>query len=173
MHARDAQFITLLEAEQGKLYRIARAVTGQDADAWDMVQEATLIAYDQFHTLRGGPAAFGPWIRRILVNRARNLLRARTRMVPLELVGEADPDPAPGPEQRLDQAQLWGQVMQLDDHHRQVLVLRFLVDMTVDELARLLDVPAGTVKSRLHRALGALRWRLDQENQAEGGLGQA
>lgn len=161
MRNHDDTFLTLLRQEEGKLFRIARGITGQEADAWDLVQEATLAAYDQFHRLRGGPAAFGPWIRRILVNRARNLLKARSRMVPLEAVAAGDPDPAPGPEEQLSHALLWGEVMALEEHQRQVLVLRFLVDMTVEEISRVLDVPEGTVKSRIHRALGALRKRLE------------
>lgn len=161
MRLSDEQFLSLLKQEQGKLLRIARAITGQEADAWDMVQDAVLTAYGRLGELRGGPDAFGPWIRRILVNRSRNLLRARSRTVMLEVVGETEVDPTPGPEERLAQSELWAQVMELEEHHRQVLVLRFLVDMTVEEIAAVVDAPAGTVKSRIHRALGALRRRLD------------
>lgn len=164
MRRSDEQFMALLQQEQGKLLRIARAITGQEADAWDMVQEATLNAYDRFGQLHGGPEAFGPWIRRILVNCSRNLLRSRSRLLPLELVGEAVPDPEPGPQQRLDSSVLWGEVMSLEEHHRQVLALRFAVDLSVDELAALLDVPSGTVKSRLHRAVKALRQRLEADD---------
>lgn len=161
MRHADAQFLTLLHQEEAKLLRLARALTGQDADAWDLVQEATLSAYDHFAALRGGPESFGPWIRRILVNRARDLLRARSRMVPFEAVAEAEVDSEPGPEERFSQSLLWAEVMALDDHYRQVLTLRFLVDMKVEEIARVLDVPVGTVKSRVHRAVNALKKRLD------------
>ncbi len=171
MRGTDEQFLRLLRAEQGKLMRIARALAGQEADAWDMVQEATLTAYDRFRELRGGPEAFGPWVRRILINKAKNLLRARNRTVVLDVVGGSDePDPAPGPEEHLENAQLWDLVMGLDEHHRQVLVLRFLSDLQVDEMADLLGVPAGTVKSRIHRALGALRKRLGGVERRAGEL---
>jgi RNA polymerase sigma factor (sigma-70 family) len=165
MSAYDERFLALLRLEQGKLFRIARALTGQEADAWDMLQETTLAAYDRFAELRGGDAAFGPWIRSILVNRTRNLLRARSRTVPLDAPAEGEADPAPGPEQQLHQQALWDEVMLLDEHHRQVLVLRYLVDMPVEAIAGLLDVPAGTVKSRIHRALGALRKRLTADGK--------
>lgn len=161
----DERFLTLLRHEQGKLLRIARALTGQEADAWDMVQEATLAAYDRFDDLRGGEAAFGPWIRRILVNRTRNMLKSRSRMVPLEAPGEQELDPGPGPEQQFHNQALWDEVMRLEEHHRQVLVLRFLVDLPVEEIADVLDLPGGTVKSRLHRALGALRRRLSHDGK--------
>lgn len=55
--------------------------------------------------------------------------------------------------------------LELDGHHRQVLVLRFLVEMTVDEMAGELEVPAGTVNSRIHRRLIALRKRLAREQE--------
>lgn len=171
MRPGDNQFLAMLRLEEGKLLRLARALTGQEADAWDLVQEATLAAYDQFARLRGGPDSFGPWIRRILVNRARTLLKARARMIAMEFVAETEADPEPGPEEHLNQTLLWTEVMGLEDHHRQVLTLRFLVDMKVDEIATLLDVPEGTVKSRLHRALSALRKRLDLS--ARGAVEQA
>ncbi|HLN60314.1 MAG TPA: RNA polymerase sigma factor [Symbiobacteriaceae bacterium] len=167
MRATDDRFLTLLRTEQGKLLRIARALTGQEADAWDMVQETTLVAYDRFAELRGGDEAFGPWIRTILVNRTRNLLKARSRTIALEAPTqlELEADPVPGPEQQLNHRLLWDEVMLLEEHHRQVLVLRYLVDMPVEAIAELLDVPAGTIKSRIHRALGALRKRLERDGK--------
>lgn len=165
MRLSDQQFLNLLEQEQPKLLRIARVLTGQEADAWDVVQDASLTAYDRLGDLRGGPPSFAPWIRRILVNRCRSLLRARSRMVLLESVAAGDPSPEPGPEERALGAEIWDEVTALEEHHRQVLVLRFLVDMSVDELADLLDVPSGTVKSRLHRALHLLRRRLESRGE--------
>lgn len=145
--------------------RIALALTGQEADAWDLLQEATLTAYDRFGDLRGGPEAFGPWIRKTLINKAKTMLQRRNRTVHLEVVGETDPDPSPGPEERLEQSQLWEQVTALEEHHRHVLVLRFLIDMPVEEIAEVLGVPPGTVKSRIHRALAALRRRMVHESK--------
>lgn len=168
MSSTDERFLVLFRAEQGRLFRIAKAITGQDHDAWDIVQESTLAAYKSFARFTGGPEMFGPWIRQILVNRCRNLLRARSRLLLLESgIDAGTPDLAPGPEASLDRAQLWREVNALEEHHRQVLTLRFAVDMGVDEIAELLDVPPGTVKSRLHRALKALRKQLD--SQQEGG----
>lgn len=167
MRATDEAFLVLLRQEQGRLLRIARAITGQDQDAWDMLQEATLAAYGRFAELKGGPGAFAPWIRRILINRSRNLLRARSRLLLLEAPGDATPDPEPGPEHRLSQTLLWDEVMAMEDHHRQALALRFLVDMNIEEIATVLAVPPGTVKSRIHRALGALRRRLETDENSE------
>ncbi|MGE5674754.1 MAG: RNA polymerase sigma factor [Mycobacterium leprae] len=164
MRPTEEQFLKLLQAEQGKLLRIAFALTGQESDAWDMVQEATMRAYDRFGQLRGSEDAFGPWIRRILVNACKNLRRAQFRLVATEEpLATAAAAPELGPEVQAEGAVLWDEVMQLPEHHRQVLVLRYLVDLSVDEMARLLWVPPGTVKSRLNRALGALRLRLESE----------
>jgi RNA polymerase sigma factor (sigma-70 family) len=165
MRTRDEPFLALLRPEEGKLLRIARALTGREADAWEMVQDAVVQAYERFDTLRGGPESFAPWLRRILVNRCKNLLRGRARLVLLETAAETEVDPAPGPEAQLEASQLWGEVMELAEDHRQVLTLRFLVDMPVPEIAALLGVPEGTIKSRLHRALGALRKRLQSTDE--------
>ncbi|HYF93968.1 MAG TPA: sigma-70 family RNA polymerase sigma factor [Symbiobacteriaceae bacterium] len=171
MYNSDEQFLALLRNEEGKLLRLARALTGQDADAWDLLQEATLVAYSQFHKLRGGPDSFGPWIRHILVNRARNLLISRSRISLVESMSEETASPEPGPEEQFNHTLLWVEVMALEDHHRQVLTLRFLADMKVEEIAILLHVPEGTVKSRINRALSALRVRL--ESGAKGAVKQA
>lgn len=160
MRQRDEAFLALLRPEEGKLLRIARALTGREADAWEMVQDTVVQAYERFHTLRGGPEGFAPWIRRILVNRCKNLLRGRSRLVLLERAAESEIDPGAGPEAQLEASQLWADVMELGEEHRQVLTLRYLVDMPVAEIASLLGVPEGTIKSRIHRALGALRKRL-------------
>lgn len=160
MKQNDELFLTLLKREHAKLLRIARALTGSEADARDMLQEATITAYHRFGDLRGGADSFAPWIRRILVNRCRNLLRDRSRLVALDAEVDLGADPQPGPVEQAENSLLWDEVMGLEPHHRQVLVLRYLVDLPVDEIAALLRVPSGTVKSRINRALGALRKRL-------------
>lgn len=169
MSRTDETFLALLRQEQTQLFRLAQMIVGNEHDAWDIVQDTTLAAYRSFARFTGGSHMFSPWIRRILVNRCKDLLRVRHRLVLLGTevdCGAADPDPRP--EERYDQTLLWREVACLEEHHRQVLTLRFFVDLTVDEIAELLSVPAGTVKSRIHRALGALRRRLDADQSCGG-----
>lgn len=159
-------FLNLLREHEGRLYRIALAITGQEADAWDALQDTVEAAIRHRGQLVGGPAAFPAWIRRILVNRSLNLLRARGRVVPVDPAMQAEPaDPLPPPEQSLAARQIWTVVQELDPGQRQVVALRFLADLPLEEVAEQLRLPLGTVKSRLHRALARLRSLLQEQER--------
>jgi RNA polymerase sigma-70 factor (ECF subfamily) len=132
-------------------YRAAYLVVHDAAAAEDIAQEAFLAAVRNLdHFDRGRP--FGPWLHRIVVNRAIDWTRARQLRSEAELVDAAAPeDPAP-----LD-ASLLGALAALPAEHRAVIVLRHLLEYTPGEIAELLGVPRGTVNSRLRRGLDALR----------------
>lgn len=151
----EDEFFRLLEPEQGKLYRLALAILGNDADARDALQDAVIRAFRAYPQLRGGQAAFPSWMRRIVVNSATHILRRRLRVIPVERPEALHPDPG-GPPPEL-QGDVWDAVRRLDDRYRAVVVLRFLEDMSLEEIGRALDIPVGTVKSRLHVALRRLR----------------
>lgn len=175
---RDGDFLRLLEQEQGRLYRTALGMMGNPADAADALADAVTEAYAGLGGLRGGASAFAAWMRRIVVNRCCALLRQRRRMTPAGQPEErAAPDPPPGPEE-LSPGELWAAVSELDDRFRPVLVLHYAHGYSLDEVGRLLDLPPGTVRSRLHRALAQLRQdlapgpgRSGGERRAGGGAG--
>lgn len=158
--AHEEQFFALYRPEQGKLYRTAWAILGNEADAADALQEATIRAYRAFEQLKGGAAAFPSWMRRILINTCTQILRKRGKVIPVERPEDI------GPEQTVADVELpldgdvWDAVRALDERYRVVVVLRFLDDMQLDEIARVLDIPLGTVKSRLHTAMKQLRHTL-------------
>ena len=132
-------------------YRAAFLVVHDAAAAEDIAQEAFLAAIrnlDRFD--RGRP--FGPWLHRIVVNRAIDWTRARQLRREAELVdAEAPEDAAP-----LD-ASLLGALAALPAEHRAVIVLRHLLEYTPGEIAELLALPRGTVNSRLRRGLDSLK----------------
>jgi RNA polymerase sigma-70 factor (ECF subfamily) len=144
-------------------YRAAYLVVHDSAAAEDIAQEAFLAAVrnlDRFDRRR----PFAPWLHRIVVNRAIDWSRARA------LRGEAGgdalagvPAPAPGrsglPERMLDA------IRDLSPEHRAVIVLRYLLEYTPGEIGRLLDLPRGTVNSRLRRALDALGGLLEEDEE--------
>jgi RNA polymerase sigma-70 factor (ECF subfamily) len=137
-------------------YRAAYLVVHDAAAAEDIAQEAFLAAIralDRFD--RGRP--FGPWLHRIVVNRAIDWTRART--LRREVGADALPEPAAPPHVPAgrDLVALLGT---LSPEHRAVIVLRYLLDYTPGEISDLLDVPRGTVNSRLRRALDALKERV-------------
>lgn len=158
--AHEEQFFALYRPEQGKLYRTAWAILGNEADAADALQEATIRAYRAFEQLKGGAVAFPSWMRRILINTCTQILRKRGKVIPVERPEDI------GPEQTVADVELpldgdvWDAVRALDERYRVVVVLRFLDDMQLDEIARVLDIPLGTVKSRLHTAMKQLRHTL-------------
>jgi RNA polymerase sigma factor (sigma-70 family) len=140
-------------------YRLARAILLDDGEAEDAVQEASLAAWRRRGSLRDRDR-FDAWFERILVNQCRDQLRRRKRAVqlaspPIGFEPAATP-PETGADPELDQA-----LGRLDADHRVVVVMRFWQDRTVDDIAARLGIPAGTVKSRLHNALRALRGSLE------------
>jgi RNA polymerase sigma-70 factor (ECF subfamily) len=159
---RGADVGSLVLARLGDSYRLARAILLDDRDAEDAVQEASIAAWRRAGSLRD-PASFGAWFDRILVNVCRDQLRRRRRAVPvvapaIEVEVVAEP-PDTGTDAELDRA-----IAALDIDHRVVLVMRYWQDLTVDDIAGRLGIPAGTVKSRLRNGLKRLRADLEASN---------
>jgi RNA polymerase sigma-70 factor (ECF subfamily) len=144
----------LFRAHWSRAYRAAYLVCGDSAASEDIAQEAFLAAVralDRFD--RGRP--FGPWLHRIVVNRAIDFTRARRLRAEVELAdgsaAAADPEPPDGVFRRL---------ADLSPEHRAVIVLRYALEYTPGEIAELLGLPRGTVNSRLRRGLDALEERI-------------
>jgi RNA polymerase sigma-70 factor (ECF subfamily) len=134
-----------------RAYRAAHLVTGDAAAAEDIAQEAFLAAVrnlDRFDRRR----PFAPWLHRIVVNRAIDWTRARKLRAEVEL-GDWVPGP-PAPEH--DSSTL-SRIAELAPEHRAVVVLRYVLEYTPGEIAELLDLPRGTVNSRLRRGLDRMR----------------
>ena len=136
-------------------HRAAWLVVHDAALAEDVAQEAFLSAVRSLHRFdRRRP--FGPWLHRIVVNRAIDHARAREvrREVPAEAVGEPAAGPPASP--ALSSGDVLGALAALPPEQRAVIVLRHLLGYTPGEIARLLELPRGTVNSRLRRGLDAL-----------------
>ena len=132
-------------------WRAAFLVVHDAAAAEDIAQEAFLAAIRNLNRFdRRRP--FGPWLHRIVVNRAIDWARARTLRAELELVDA--PAPAASPDVGSDIVEA---LRRLAPEHRAVIVLRHLLGYTPGEIARLLDLPRGTVNSRLRRGLDQLQ----------------
>jgi RNA polymerase sigma-70 factor (ECF subfamily) len=145
-----------------RAYRAAYLVVHDAAAAEDIAQEAFLSAVrslDRFDRRR----SFGPWLHRIVVNRAIDWTRARTlrREVGDEgLVTAAAPaEPAP----RALSEGISNALAELTPEHRAVIVLRYLLEYSPGEIAELLDLPRGTVNSRLRRGLDRLQSRVEED----------
>ena len=133
-----------------RAFRAAYLVTHDAGAAEDIAQEsflAAIRALDRFDRKR----PFGPWLHRIVVNRAIDWTRARRLRGEVEL-SESVPAPEPPGQGRETSAAL----TLLSPEHRAVIVMRYLLDFTPGEIAEALDLPRGTVNSRLRRGLDAL-----------------
>jgi RNA polymerase sigma-70 factor, ECF subfamily len=141
-----------------RAYRAAYLVVHDAAGAEDIAQEAFLAAVRALHRFdRRRP--FGPWLHRIVVNRAIDWVRARTQRAEVELV-DVEAAPADGPD---GLPTLVEALAELPPEQRAVIVLRHFLEYTPGEIARMLELPRGTVNSRLRRGLDELARRLEDE----------
>lgn len=162
-----ARFETLLEPILPVAYGVALRLSRNAADAEDLVQEAALLAYRAFHTFEPG-TNFKAWYLRILTNVYFGKYRKKKRQPEIIDLDDAPPlylymqtvatglsaegeDPAGALLGKLDAEQIAAAVMQLPEEYRVVCTLYFLDDLQYQEIATILDLPMGTVRSRLHR----------------------
>ncbi len=143
-------------------FRTACLLTGSAAEAEDAAQDAFVKAHRALGGFRSG-SPFRPWLLRIVVNQARNRRRAAGRRAALELRaaerrgGDAAPSPEAAAEAAEERRALLRALAALDEDQRQVVGCRYLLQLSVEETATALGIPAGTVKSRLSRGLLRLR----------------
>lgn len=144
-------FIALMESQKLSMSRAALAVLRNQEDAADAVAETVMEAFAQLHTLRQ-PKYFKTWLTRALICNCYDILRQRRRFVPLEDI----PEPAGGEpdDQALDVRE---SLAALAENDRLVLTLHYLDGLKVKEIAKVLGVKEGAVKSRLMRGRNRLQ----------------
>ena len=153
---REAAFRRLAEVQLEASYQLANAILGDRSDARDAVHDAFIRAWQSWPSLRD-PERFEWWFKRIVVNTCRNRLRDGARRRHADLVDQAwlaSADHSPRSTERIVVEQALAS-LKADD--RVVLALRYYRDLQLAEIAELLGVPTGTVKSRLNAAHGRLR----------------
>ena len=157
------------------LFRTARAILRDDADAEDALQEAYVQAYRAFDSFRG-EAKLSTWLARIVANEALMRLRKRARraeIVPIEPSASAameqitDTNMDNAPDSSAERKQMRGlleaQIDALPDLYRTVFMLRAVEELSVEETAAVLDMPPATVRTRFFRARSLLREALAQK----------
>lgn len=162
-----AAFAEIVRHFQRPIYRVAYALTRNASDADDLAQETFVRAFRAIGRFRAGEPLY-PWLSRIAVNLTYSLFRQRRRhpetsIEPLVESGRqwaADDDPAERAAESERHERLAAAFAGLSHEHQAVLTLRVVEDLSYDDIARALGVPAGTVMSRLSRARAELRARL-------------
>jgi RNA polymerase sigma-70 factor (ECF subfamily) len=162
-------FADLVHRYQDRLFNTCWRICGHLEDARDLTQEAFLKAYENLATFRY-QSSFYTWIYRVAVNLALSHRRSagRRKMPSIDqlngkgtqaegLARRTGKDDPPDESQPDLQAAVVHALQALDDEHRAVVVLRDIEGFDYSEIGAILDIPPGTVKSRLHRARMALR----------------
>jgi RNA polymerase sigma-70 factor (ECF subfamily) len=159
--ALSAEFVRLIVRHLDDCYKLAGYLLGDGGEAEDAVQEALGRAWRAWPRMRD-PGSVGPWLDRIVANVCKTRIRARQRVrsavfdEDTEVVG-ADPFRSTLTRDAVGRA-----LDRLSPEQRAVVVLRYWRDMPLDQIATRLDVPLGTVKSRLHYALRLLAREIDR-----------
>jgi RNA polymerase sigma-70 factor (ECF subfamily) len=165
---RAAAFRLLADRGLDGAYRLAAVILGDRVEAEDAVHDAAIAAWRAFDDLRD-PRRFEAWFRRIVVNGCRDRLRARARHRIVDLgreLGEGEHPAVADPSGPTAARDFLERAMALLDPDQQVVVaLRFGADLTVPAIAATLAIPEGTVKSRLHHALGRLRAAMEEADR--------
>lgn len=167
---------SLIQRHNRRMFRLARALLRDDAEAEDAVQDAYLRAFTHLDGFRG-ESSFGTWLFRIAKNEALGRLRRRRATVPWESVDLERSEPAEvipfpslltqrDPEKAMARQQMRSAIEraidELPEPFRLVLVARLVEEMSIEDTASLLDIRPETVKTRLHRARKLLMAALEK-----------
>ena len=159
-------FETLIRRHQKTIFNLVYRMLGDYDEAAEISQEAFLSAYRAIGSFRG-ESNFSTWLYRIALNHAttrrKSLNTRQQRNVSIETT-EPVIDPHPGPAETMEKKEIRERVQlalnRLEPDDAMVILLRDLQDVPYDEVARVLEIPVGTVKSRLYRARQALKTEL-------------
>jgi RNA polymerase sigma-70 factor (ECF subfamily) len=172
-------FESLMRRHNGRLFRVARAILKNDADAEDALQDAYLDAFRHIEAFRGG-STLATWLTRIVINRALMCLRGGKRhgiVVPFaeqreedargEATGEVEDLTADSPADATLRTEMRRtierRIDELPSVFRTVFVMREVEEMSAEEVAKCLGIPSATVRTRLFRARALLRQSLSRD----------
>jgi RNA polymerase sigma-70 factor, ECF subfamily len=159
---RTAAFARLADEHLDKAYHLARAILDDGDEAQDATHDAFVQAWRKWDTLRDA-ARFEQWFDRILVNACRDRLRSRGRKA-TDISAEVALATGDHAARADDQTALDAAIATLSPDHQVVVALRYFRDLAIGDIASRLDIPAGTVQSRLHYALKRLHAALDADD---------
>jgi RNA polymerase sigma-70 factor, ECF subfamily len=172
-----AAFGELVRAYQDRVYNTVFRLLGNAEDAYDVVQDAFLNAYLSLGSFKGD-SLFFTWLYRIAINTAITLKRKRRVVISLQAARGGDnvldpadtsqeAEPGRGLEQAEQEQRIQAALNRLSPEHRAVLILKDMEGQKYEEMAEILQVPIGTIRSRLHRARTELREVLEQDEATD------
>ena len=159
-------FEVLVRRHEKAIFNLVYRLLGNYDEAAEVAQEVFLSAFKSIHQFRG-EANFSTWLYRIGLNHAstrrKSLQSSQQRHIPLdgtEVIADGAVDPAKNVEHKEIQQRVQQALNSLDPEDARIVLLRDLQDIPYEDVAQMLDIPVGTVKSRLHRARQALKTSL-------------
>lgn len=150
-------FIREVRDAETMLYHVAKSILKNDADCCDAVQETLLKAYEKLSTLKK-EKFFRTWITRILINECNGIIRKRKNIIPYEEYME---NAQMFEENRYDH--LYMAIMELPEKLRILITLYYMEGFSLKEISEILNIPEGTIKSRLSKARELLKEQLFDE----------
>ncbi|WP_245890034.1 sigma-70 family RNA polymerase sigma factor [Rummeliibacillus pycnus] len=151
----EEAIVALLKVNEDKLYRIAFAYLRNEQDAIEAIQELTYRTFKKIHTVKN-PAFIHTWLVRILINICLDMKKKQVKLIYKESIEISyDPD-----DKQLEMANL---IEQLPIEQQELIYLKYFQDLKNDEIAKIKNIPEGTVKSRLHATLKRLRKLIGKE----------
>jgi RNA polymerase sigma-70 factor, ECF subfamily len=157
----DSELAKTIEKNKQQLYRIAYSYVKNEQDALDVVQETVCRAIASQDSLRE-PAYMKSWLVRILINCALDVCKRNNRIqgvAPETMENQPSKEAGVGIDERMD---LQRALDELEEPQKTLIHLRFFEDMTLEETARVMDMPLGTVKSHIYRTLNRLKLELGE-----------
>lgn len=155
-------FAALFEQYKNMVFRSAYLILGNTQDAEDVLQEVFVLVYRALPTFDPHKAAFSTWLHRVTFNYCLNYRRKHSRMLlHLDEVMLKSEFPAA---RLANEEAIWQAIHALSEKLQGVVILHYYWDLPYAEIAQILEIPLGTVKSRLDLAIKTLRQTLDQQN---------
>lgn len=153
-------FTNLIEKNKLRFYKTAKAILKNDDDVYDALQEALMSMYQNFNQLKS-EKYFSTWATRIVINKCYDLLKkCKNNVVPFDEFVENNVGNSKNDVYEIDQYGIKKAIESLNEDLKLITILFYYDDYSVNEISEIIDVPVGTVKSRLSRAREILREKL-------------
>ncbi|WP_419960720.1 sigma-70 family RNA polymerase sigma factor [Psychrobacillus sp. BM2] len=157
----EEAFLALIHSYEEALYRTAISYLKNEGDALEAIQEVTYRAYKSIKTVKE-PAYFKTWLIRIMMNYCRDVIKKRKREVLEERILNIQ-----GITEDFTFLEVEEALLSLSDYERELLHLKYFEDVKIKDIAIMWNTPEGTIKTRLHKALRALRAGFEEKGEVK------
>lgn len=157
------EFTKLIEENKLKFYKTAKVILKNDDDIYDALQEALISMYQNYEQLKE-KKYFSTWATRIVINKCYDFLRKnRNNIIPIDEKVENDMKIAKYDQYEVDEYGIKDAMKYLNEDLKLIMVLYYYDNYSVKEISQIINIPEGTVKSRLSKAREVLKQKLDKE----------